>query len=140
MSPLRGCALFLPRTSGLRHWLKYAAAPRLADKPQRIVVDASSGTNPAVLSIIVFRKNTTRFAYREWNTMKKIVYGIIGLGFFGEKHAEVAAALPNVELRAVCTRRDARRRQIKRRLGVPDDYRDYHDLLADRGCERRHTR
>lgn len=67
--------------------------------------------------------------------MKKIVYGIIGLGFFGEKHAEVAAALPNVELRAVCTRRDARRRQIKKRLGVPDDYRDYHDLLADPAIE-----
>lgn len=63
--------------------------------------------------------------------MKKLVYGVIGLGFFGEKHAEVAATLPNVELRAVCTRRDARRRQIRRRLNVPDDYRDYHELLAD---------
>jgi UDP-N-acetylglucosamine 3-dehydrogenase len=63
--------------------------------------------------------------------MQKLIYGVIGLGFFGEKHAEVAASLPNVELRAVCTRRDARRRQIKRRLCVPDDYRDYHELLAD---------
>jgi UDP-N-acetylglucosamine 3-dehydrogenase len=40
--------------------------------------------------------------------MKSIGYGVIGLGFFGEKHAEVAAALPNVELRAVCTRRPER--------------------------------
>jgi UDP-N-acetylglucosamine 3-dehydrogenase len=63
--------------------------------------------------------------------MRKIGYGVIGLGFFGEKHAEVAAVLPNVELRAVCTRRDSRRRQIKRRLAVPRDYHDYHDLLAD---------
>src|SRR5262245_41409913 len=60
-----------------------------------------------------------------------IGYGIIGLGFFGEKHAEVAATLPGVELRAVCTRDDKRRQQIQKRLGVPKQYRDYHDLLAD---------
>ena len=29
MSPLRGYLFFLTPTSGLRHWLKYAAAPRL---------------------------------------------------------------------------------------------------------------
>lgn len=63
--------------------------------------------------------------------MRTIGYGIIGLGFFGEKHAEVAAALPNVRLQALCTRNDRRRRQIKRRLNVPRDYRDYHELLAD---------
>ncbi|HEX7376471.1 MAG TPA: Gfo/Idh/MocA family oxidoreductase [Pirellulales bacterium] len=63
--------------------------------------------------------------------MRTIGYGIIGLGFFGEKHAEVAASLPNVHLHALCTRNDQRRRQIKRRLKVPRDYRDYHELLAD---------
>lgn len=63
--------------------------------------------------------------------MKQLTYGVIGLGFFGEKHAEVAAALPNVELRAICTRNDKRRREVKRRLNVPRDYRDYHELLAD---------
>lgn len=63
--------------------------------------------------------------------MRTIGYGIIGLGFFGEKHAEVAATLPGVELRAICTRRDDRRRQIKRRLGVPHDYADYRELLQD---------
>lgn len=63
--------------------------------------------------------------------MRTIGYGIIGLGFFGEKHAKVAATLPNVRLHALCTRNDQRRRQIKRRLNVPRDYRDYHELLAD---------
>jgi UDP-N-acetylglucosamine 3-dehydrogenase len=63
--------------------------------------------------------------------MRTIGYGVIGLGFFGELHAEVAAALPNVELRAVCTRQDDRRHEVKRRLGVPRDYADYRDLLAD---------
>lgn len=64
-------------------------------------------------------------------TTRTIGYGVIGLGFFGEKHAETAAALPAAELRAICTRNDKRRRQVKRRLGVPKDYRDYHELLAD---------
>ena len=63
--------------------------------------------------------------------MRTIIYGVIGLGFFGEKHAQVAAHLPNVELRAVCTRRDKRRKDIQRRLGVPQACADYHDLLAD---------
>ncbi|MGE3806905.1 MAG: Gfo/Idh/MocA family protein [Gemmataceae bacterium] len=60
-----------------------------------------------------------------------IGYGVIGLGFFGAKHAEVAAQLPGVELRAVCTRNDARRREVKRQLQVPRDYARYEDLLAD---------
>jgi len=63
--------------------------------------------------------------------MRTIGYGVIGLGFFGEKHAEVAAALPNVNLVAVCTRQDARRRGIQKRLGIAREYRDYRDLLAD---------
>jgi UDP-N-acetylglucosamine 3-dehydrogenase len=63
--------------------------------------------------------------------MRTVGYGVIGLGFFGEKHAEVAACLPNVSLRAVCTRREQRRKEIQRRLGVPKEYADYHDLLAD---------
>lgn len=63
--------------------------------------------------------------------MRRIGYGVIGLGFFGEKHAEVAAALPNVELRAVCTRQDRRRREVQKRFAVPSAYRDYHELLAD---------
>ncbi|MBY0526235.1 MAG: Gfo/Idh/MocA family oxidoreductase [Gemmataceae bacterium] len=67
--------------------------------------------------------------------MRTIGYGVIGLGFFGEKHAEVAAALPDVELRALCTRQDDRRRQLKKRLGVARDYKDYHDLLADPDVE-----
>src|SRR5436190_1032697 len=63
--------------------------------------------------------------------MRTIGYGVIGLGFFGEKHAEVAAALPNVDLRAVSSRRDDARKQIQQRLGVPKSYRDYHDMLED---------
>lgn len=67
--------------------------------------------------------------------MRSIGYGVIGLGFFGEKHAEVAAGLPNVELRAVCTRRPERLAEIQQRLKVPQAYTDYHALLADPSVE-----
>src|SRR5947209_9097282 len=68
-------------------------------------------------------------------TMRAVGYGVIGLGFFGEKHAEVVASLPQAELRAVCTRSEERLKEIQRRLGVPRAYRDYHELLADPGVE-----
>ena len=42
--------------------------------------------------------------------MATIGYGVIGLGFFGEKHLQVATSLPNIEVLAVCTRRDQRRK------------------------------
>jgi UDP-N-acetylglucosamine 3-dehydrogenase len=67
--------------------------------------------------------------------MRSIVCGVIGLGFFGEKHAEVLASLPGVSLRAVSTRRDKRRREIARRLDVPHDYGDYRALLRDEQIE-----
>src|SRR5690348_12512601 len=36
--------------------------------------------------------------------MDKIKYAVIGLGWFGEKHCEAIADLPNAELYALCTR------------------------------------
>ncbi|MBT3380360.1 MAG: Gfo/Idh/MocA family oxidoreductase [Lentisphaerae bacterium] len=63
--------------------------------------------------------------------MDKLRVGIIGLGFFGEKHAEVFADMRGVELAAVCTRRDARRQEVADRFCVPANYADFHDLLAD---------
>jgi predicted dehydrogenase len=63
--------------------------------------------------------------------MRTIPYGVIGLGFFGEYHAQVAAALPNVELRALASKQDKRRKQLMQRFKVQNGYRDYHDLLAD---------
>src|SRR5436305_10505880 len=67
--------------------------------------------------------------------MRAIGYGVIGLGFFGEKHAAVVASLPQAELRAVCTRRAERLQEVQHRLGVPRAYRDYHELLADPSVE-----
>ena len=63
--------------------------------------------------------------------MRTISYGVIGLGFFGEKHAEVLCDMPGVELAAVCTRRPHRVKEVAERFGVPRTYTDYRDLLAD---------
>jgi len=63
--------------------------------------------------------------------MKPIRWGVIGLGFFGEKHVEALAGIAGVELAAVCTRRPERLREIAQRYGVDQAYADHHDLLAD---------
>jgi len=64
--------------------------------------------------------------------MQKIRYGIIGLGFFGEKHAEVLKNIPSVELAAVCTRRENRLQEVAGMFNVPKTYQDYRELLKDR--------
>ncbi len=63
--------------------------------------------------------------------MDTIKYAVIGLGFFGEKHAEVLSDMPETELIAVCTRRPHRVEEVAKRLGVPKTYTDYKELLND---------
>ncbi len=64
--------------------------------------------------------------------MDKVKYGVIGLGFFGEKHSEVLSDMPGVELAAICTRRSHRLKEIAERFKVPKSYTNYKDLLADK--------
>ncbi len=63
--------------------------------------------------------------------MKKIKVGIIGIGFFGEKHAEVFSSMPGVELYAGSTRRQERLRQISERYHITYSYSDYREMLAN---------
>jgi UDP-N-acetylglucosamine 3-dehydrogenase len=63
--------------------------------------------------------------------MKKIKYGVIGLGWFGEKHLEALAAIPNVELHAVCTRNADRLAEVAAKFGAAKTFTDYHSMLAD---------
>lgn len=63
--------------------------------------------------------------------MKKIKYGVIGLGWFGEKHLEALAAIPNVELRSLCTRNPTRLAEVATKFGAKNTYTDYHAMLAD---------
>lgn len=61
--------------------------------------------------------------------MKAINYGIIGLGFFGEKHTEAFQSIPGVKLAAVCTRRTDRLRDVAEKFNVSKTYTDYNALL-----------
>ncbi len=63
--------------------------------------------------------------------MGRVRWGVIGLGFFGEVHAETLAAMPEIELAALCTRRAERLAELADRLNVPRRYTDYRQLLAD---------
>lgn len=67
--------------------------------------------------------------------MKKIRHGVIGLGWFGEKHCEALAGLPNVELYALCTRNAARLAEVGKTFGVSRLYSNYDDMLADRDLD-----
>lgn len=58
-------------------------------------------------------------------------WGVIGLGWFGEVHADNLAEIPGIELAALCTRRPERLNEIADRLGVTRRYTDYRELLAD---------
>jgi UDP-N-acetylglucosamine 3-dehydrogenase len=63
--------------------------------------------------------------------MSKVRHAVIGLGWFGEKHCEAVAGLPNAELTAVCTRTPSRLAEVAGRFGVKRSYTDYRELLAD---------
>jgi UDP-N-acetylglucosamine 3-dehydrogenase len=73
--------------------------------------------------------------FRETSSVRQLKCGVIGLGWFGEKHCEVLRDLPQADLHAVCTRRPERLREVAERFGVERAYTDYHDLLADPDVE-----
>ena len=62
---------------------------------------------------------------------RAVRWGIIGLGWFGEIHAETLSAMPGIELTALCTRRPERLAQLADRFGVERRYTDYRQLLDD---------
>lgn len=63
--------------------------------------------------------------------MKTITCGVIGLGWFGEKHCEVLHDLPQAELRSLCTRRPDRLAEVADRFNVTSTYTDYRAMLED---------
>ena len=58
-------------------------------------------------------------------------WGVIGLGWFGEIHADTLAQMPGIELAALCTRRPERLHELADRYDVAGRYTDYKELLAD---------
>lgn len=63
--------------------------------------------------------------------MKKLKHAVLGLGWFGEKHCEALAAIPNVEIAAVCTRNPERLAEVAGKFGVKKTYTNFHEMLAD---------
>lgn len=63
--------------------------------------------------------------------MGRTKHGVLGLGWFGEKHCEALAAIPNVELHAVCTRNPGRLAEVAGKFGAKKTFTDYHAMLAD---------
>jgi len=67
--------------------------------------------------------------------MRRVKYGVIGLGWFGEKHCEALAGIPHVELAALCTRRPDRLGEVAKRFGVKQTFTDYNKMLAMKELE-----
>ena len=67
--------------------------------------------------------------------MKPIRWGVIGVGRFGAIHARVLAALPGVELAAVCRRDETLCRQAAAEFGAGEAFTDYRRLLASTEIE-----
>ncbi|MCR4282840.1 MAG: Gfo/Idh/MocA family oxidoreductase [Bauldia sp.] len=61
--------------------------------------------------------------------MSVLRVGVIGLGYFGERHARIYHALPNADLVAVCDRDAARAASVGARLSAAA-FTDYRALLA----------
>jgi predicted dehydrogenase len=57
--------------------------------------------------------------------------GVIGLGRFGAQHARVLTQLPQVDLVAVCSRSEARAREVAAEHNVPKWYTDPDEMLQD---------
>lgn len=67
----------------------------------------------------------------ERGTTMKTKFAVIGLGWFGEKHCEALAAIPNAEIYALCTRTESRLNEIAARFDVEHSYTDYRELLEN---------
>src|ERR1043166_3327284 len=70
-------------------------------------------------------------ARRERPPMKKVKYGVLGLGWFGEKHCEALAAIPNVEIHSLCTRNPERLGEVAKKFGAKKTFTDFDAMLAD---------
>jgi UDP-N-acetylglucosamine 3-dehydrogenase len=68
---------------------------------------------------------------KESGNRNVVRWGVLGLGWFGEIHADTLSKMPGIELAAVCTRRPDRLAAIADRYRVPRRYTNYREMLAD---------
>ena len=65
--------------------------------------------------------------------MKKLKFGIVGLGRLGKKHAEnIAFRIPNAELTAVCSIIGKEVTEAQREWGIEYGYTDFNEMLKNR--------
>jgi predicted dehydrogenase len=62
---------------------------------------------------------------------RKVRFGVIGTGLWGEVHAEIYSSHPFAELAAVCDRDPERAEEIGRRYGAGRVYTKFQELVAD---------
>ncbi len=69
--------------------------------------------------------------------MRQVKHGIVGLGWFGEKHCEAFSSLPHVEIASLCTRTESRLSELGDRFGIAEEkrYTDYGEMFADPDVE-----
>jgi len=65
------------------------------------------------------------------NTAKKVGFGVIGTGIFGENHALVYSRLPEAELVAICDIDAERAKAVAEKYGARTYYTDYQELLSN---------
>jgi UDP-N-acetylglucosamine 3-dehydrogenase len=63
--------------------------------------------------------------------VRKLRWGVIGIGWFGEEHAAALAGLPEVEVYSLCTRTRSRLDEVGAKFGVKRLHTDYNEMLAD---------
>jgi len=63
--------------------------------------------------------------------MAKLKAGIIGTGFVGEAHVEALRRLHNIEVKAVAASSLESSKKAAEKLGVPNYYADYQEMLAE---------
>ena len=67
--------------------------------------------------------------------MHRLGYGVIGVGFFGEKHIQVLSQLPNVKLIGASRRSLKPLKELAKKYNIPNVYTDYGRLLANKEIE-----
>ncbi|MBD3266400.1 hypothetical protein GF373_06995, partial [bacterium] len=85
-------------------------------------------------SAVLTASFTALSSSRVWGANERLGMGVIGTGGRGNSHLRAAAALKeeeNVDIVAVCDTYRPRMSQAAERYGVPSQYMDHRELLAD---------
>lgn len=64
-----------------------------------------------------------------------IKMAIVGAGIWGENHARIYQAHPFAEVVAICDQNLSKAEALGRKLGIPQVYSDYHEMLSCSGCD-----